>query len=97
MYSSIYLKQKVIIKSFHEKNEVISNIFHRRKKDGSLRIILNIKKLNAQLKTEKFKMHSVNSAISLISNGCFMASIDLSNAYFSVNIHRDHQKFLKNF
>ena len=91
------VKQKVIIKSFHEKNEIISNIFHRRKKDGSLRIILNIKKLNAQLKTEKFKMHSVNSAISLISKGCFMASIDLSNAYFSVNIHRDHQKFLNFF
>ena len=42
-------------------------------------------------------MHSVNSAISLISKGCFMASIDLSNAYFSVNIHREHQKFLKFF
>ena len=91
------LNQGVITKSTNEADQVVSNIFFRTKKDNSLRIILNIKKLNAQLKSEKFKMHSVLSAIALITPGCFMASIDLSSAYYSLPIHKDHKKYFKFF
>ena len=27
--------------------------------------------------------------------GCYMASIDLKDAYYSIPIHKDHQKYLK--
>ena len=88
--------QGVISKSVHEDNEVISNIFCRKKKDGtSLRIILNIKKLNKQLSTQKFKMSNINSALELITPGCFMASIDLISAYYAVPIHSNHKKYFK--
>ena len=91
-------KQNVISKSFHEKDEVISNIFFRKKKDGtSLRIILNIKKLNKQLNTEKFKMSNIMSALNLITPGCYLGSIDLVSAYYAVPIHSIHRKYFKFF
>ena len=89
--------QNVITKCLSEQEQVISNIFYRRKKDDSLRIILNIKKLNLQLTTQKFKMNSVLSAIAIITPGCYLASIDLSNAYYSVPIHSEHRKLFKFF
>ena len=89
-------KQNVISKSFHEPKEVISNIFFRKKKDGSsLRIILNIKRLNKQLVTEKFKMANILSALNLITPGCYLGSIDLVSAYYAVPIHSEHKKFFK--
>ena len=33
--------------------------------------------------------------IKLMTSGCYMASIDLKDAYYLLPIHKDHQKFLK--
>ena len=35
------------------------------------------------------------SALALMRPPCYMASIDLTHAYYSVPIHCEHQKFLK--
>ena len=40
-------------------------------------------------------MDTVWSAIRMLRPGCYMASIDLKNAYYSVLVHPDHQKYLK--
>ncbi|CAB4031951.1 Transposon Ty3-G Gag-Pol poly [Paramuricea clavata] len=40
-------------------------------------------------------MDSIWSAIRLMKPNCYMASIDLKNAYYSVPIHPEHQKYLK--
>ncbi|CAJ0966813.1 unnamed protein product [Ranitomeya imitator] len=40
-------------------------------------------------------MESVNTAIKLLFPCCFMAAIDLKDAYYHVPIHRDYQKFLR--
>ena len=86
----------IITKTYRQEGEVISNIFTRLKGDGiSLRLILNLKKLNKELSTEKFKMAGIMSALKLIKKGCFMASIDLIQAYYSVPIAENHKKFLK--
>ncbi|XP_067668322.1 uncharacterized protein [Haliotis asinina] len=42
-------------------------------------------------------MESLTSALSLVRKDCFMASIDLKDAYYTVPVHRDHQKYLKFF
>ena len=42
-----------------------------------------------------FKMDTLESAIRLMTPGCYMASIDLKEACYSVPIAKDHQKNLK--
>ena len=89
------LDKGVIVVSSHEPDEFISNIFLRREKDGSYRMILNLKELNEFVVYHHFKMDSLQAAARLMKPGCFMASIDLNDAYYSVPIHRDYQKYLK--
>ena len=90
-----FLSQKIIVPCEHESGEFISNIFTRPKKDGSLRIILNLKPLNEFIRYEKFKMQTIQTCINLMSEGCYMASIDLKNAYYSIPMDEKVTKFLK--
>lgn len=89
------LKKGVIQPSKHEAGEFISTIFTRPKKDGTHRMILNLKSFNANVTHHHFKMDNIWSAIRLMKPGCYMASIDLKDAYYTVPICKEHQKFLK--
>ena len=40
-------------------------------------------------------MKTLQSVLSLITPGCYLASLDLKDVYYSVPIHPDHTKFLK--
>ena len=40
-------------------------------------------------------MDTLDTVIKLMKPGCYMASIDLRDAYYTVAIHPDHQKYLK--
>ncbi|GFR82946.1 Gag-Pol polyprotein-like Protein [Elysia marginata] len=85
----------VIKRSILESDDVISGIFTREKKDGSLRVILNLKNLNEYITYQKFKMETLRNALTLVTHKCFMASIDIYHAYFSVPIAAEDQKCLK--
>ena len=89
------LEKKVIEPSDHEYGEYISNVFTRPKKDGGLRMILDLSKLNEHIEYHHFKMDTFNAALSLISKNCYMASIDLKDAYYTVPIAEEHRKYLK--
>ena len=89
------LTKKVIVPSTHEDGDFISNVFVRDKKDGTHRMILNLKALNEDLKYQKFKMECLNQALDLIPQGSYMASIDLKDAYYSVPIAQQYRKYLK--
>ena len=78
------LKKGVIEGSKHVQGEFVSNIFCRPKKDGSVRIILNLKALNKKVEYHHFKMETLNHAIQLMTKNCYMASIDLKDACYSV-------------
>ena len=39
-------------------------------------------------------MATIHTCIRLMTPGCHMASIDLRDAYFSIPVHVDHQKYL---
>lgn len=85
----------VIVRSEQETGEFISTIFIRPKKDGSYRMILNLKQFNEFVEYHHFKMDTLEAAISMMKPGCFMASVDLKDAYYTVPIHPAHQTFLK--
>ena len=79
----------------YDEGEFISGIFTRDKKDGNKRMRLNLKRFNKFVYYKHFKMEYVNNVINLIKPHLYMASIDLKDAFFAVNIHNDHQKYLK--
>ena len=87
--------KKIIVGCSHEPGEFLSPIFPVGKPDGSLRIILNLKELNQSVEYLHFKMDSIKVVLSHVTRGCFMASLDLKQAYHSVKIDDDYQKYLK--
>ena len=58
-------------------------------------MILNLQLLNEHVIYLHFKMNTLKDAISLMKPNCFMASIDLKDAYYSVPIAQVHQNYLK--
>lgn len=92
----IKLRQKNVIEpSFDEIGQFVSPIFVRPKKDGGFRLILDLSELNKNVQYHHFKMDTLQSALQLITPNCFMASIDLRDAYYTVPIAKAHRKFLK--
>ena len=89
------LAKGVITPSVTEPGEYISPIFLTPKKDGSYRMILNLKKFNEHVAYHHFKMDTLASAINMMKPHCFMASVDLKDAYYSVSIASTDQKYLK--
>lgn len=65
------------------------------KPNGKKRFILNLKQLNQFVKTDHFKMEDYRTAIKLINKHCCMASIDLKDSYFFINIAKCHRKYLR--
>ena len=72
-----------------------SNIFLRPKRTGGHRLILNLKNLNDYVEYSHFKMDNLLTAIHLTTDNCWFTSLDLSDAYYSVNVHRKHRKYLQ--
>ena len=89
------LNKGVIVRTDRETDDFISPIFLREKKDVSHRMILNLKALNKSIVYHHFKMDTLRSVIRLIRPNCFMATIDLKDAYYSVLVSEKHQKYLK--
>lgn len=85
----------VIVESVDEPRQFVSTIFLRPKKDNTHRVILNLKQLNEFVVYHHFKMDTIQACISLMEKDCYMASIDLRDAYYSVPIAVEHRKFLK--
>ena len=90
-----FLQKGIIRLSSFEEGQVISPIFTRPKKDGSHRVIFNLKKLNEYVSYHHFKMDTLETAIKLMRPSCFMTSIDLKDAYYSIPVASEHQKYLK--
>ena len=81
--------------SSSEEGEFISSVFVRPKPDGTFRVILNLQCFNEFVQYYHFKMDTLESAIRLMKPGCFMASIDLKDAYYSGPVAEEDQKYLK--
>ena len=92
-------KDKVIKKCKFESGDFMNNVFLVKKSSldcVKYRCILNMKTLNADfVKLTHFKMSTLYTCLNLMEPNCYMASLDLSNAYHTVPIHPDYQKYLK--
>ena len=71
----------------------LSRIILREKKENKHRLILNQKELKKFVPHHHFKMDSLKSALNMTSKGCFMASIKLTDAYYSFTIENSLQNF----
>ena len=89
------MKKNIIRPTTHEPGEFISNIFPRPKKNNRSRIILDLSTLNKDVTYIHFKMESIESAAALMAKDCFMGSIDLSDAYYTIPIRPQDRKLLK--
>ena len=89
------LQKRVIEKCAHEAGEFFSPVFLGPKKNGKYRMILNLKSLNKFISHIHFKMDTLQSCINLMTKNCFMASPDLTDAYYSVSMSPDSQKYLE--
>ena len=78
-----------------EFSEIISNVFLRGNKDGGHRLILDLTWLNLHLEYEHFKMRSLQTAKDLMRKECWLGSIDLKDAYYSVPVHVEYRKYLR--
>jgi hypothetical protein len=89
------LGKEIIEQVEHTKDKIISNIFTRPKKDGTHRVIINLKDFNKHVSYYHFKMDSLNTIVKLVDDDCFMASIDLKDAYYSTPIRERDKKYLR--
>ena len=85
-----FLSKGILSVTETEQNEYISNIFVRPKRNGKYRMILNLRAFNEFVEYERFKMDSIHTCVALMKEGCYMASLDLRDAYFSVAISREY-------
>ena len=90
------LLDKGVLKPVNDtEGQVLSNIFLRPKKDGSYRMILDLTWVNKHIEYQHFKMFSLHTAKDMMRKNCWMASIDLKDAYYSVPIAVQDRKFLR--
>ena len=92
-YSRI-LDTRVIVELNVEEKAFVSPIFTVPKKDGSVRMILILKKFN-EVKYRHFRMDTLESIIKLMHRTCFMASVDLQHTYYSIPVAPEEQMSLQ--
>ncbi|WAR02998.1 POL-like protein, partial [Mya arenaria] len=82
---------------FHSKpDEYVSNIFYRPKKDGKIRVILNLKHFNVDfMEHTHFKMETLRNAVNAMTKNCYFGSVDLSEAFFSIAVRSEDRKFFR--
>ncbi len=65
------------------------------KRDGGLRPILDLRRLNFSLYKGKFKMLTMKTIMSQIQEGDWFVTIDLKDAYFHIQVVQRHRRFLQ--
>ena len=89
------LLEKRVLKPVKEAGKgYVSSIFLREKKNNQHRLILNLKNFNKHVTHRHFKMDTLNTKLGMLRKHCYVASIDLTDAYYSVPVATVDQKYL---
>ena len=89
------LEKGVVEFASPEEGQFISNVFLRPKANGEYRLILDLTELNKLVLYEHFKMTSLSTVIEMMRPGCWMGSVDLKDAYYSVPMPYECRKYLR--
>jgi len=76
-----------------EKGGFYSSLFLIPKKDGKMISVINLKHLNSWVLTQHFKMEGMHTLQDLIHQDAWLAKLDLKDAYFTVPVCPEYQKF----
>lgn len=89
------LKKGAIVPCLPTRGQFLSAFFLADKPNGKKRLILNLKTLNTFVNSGRFQIEDYRTALKLIQQDAFMATIDLKDAYFLVSIDPKHRKLLR--
>lgn len=62
---------------------------------GAKNLILDLSILKGDLSYQHFKRESLQAAMDLLSSGCYIASLDLADAYYAISVAEEDRKFLR--
>ena len=89
------LKKGVMKVREHENGEFISPIFVTSKKDVGYCLILNLKDLNEDVEFCHFEIETFDDILKLFKSNCYMVSLDIKDAYYTIPVAEEYQKYLK--
>ena len=75
-------------------SHIISRVFTVPKQNGGNRLVIDLSSLNKFIIKSSFRMEDKETIKTLIEPFDFMASIDLSSAFHTINLHMDSKKFV---
>ena len=94
-----FLNSKIIepvCQGARDRDEYVSNLFIRPKKDGKVRVILNLIQFNLDcMEHIHFKMKTLKSAVESMRQNCYFVSIDLSEAFYSIPVRVEDRKYFR--
>ena len=85
------------VSSCHPKDGYYSRLFLVRKKLGGWRPVIDLSRLNRHVITPHFKMETLDSVRLSLRKHDWAISLDLTDAYFHIPIHRKSRRFLRFF
>lgn len=88
------IQKGVIMEVKCSPGQIVSGIFLIPKKDGTFWLIRNLKSFNEFVTHHNFKMDSLQTIIMLVTPNCFIASIDMKDAYHSIPVKSRDRKYL---
>lgn len=91
-----FLSPDILVESHHAWiHRIHLPIYSQKKEVWGFRMILNLTELNRFIVYHHFKMDNVESCVHLMKPIYFMASIERSDAYFSVPVDPSHKNTLE--
>lgn len=87
------LKDKALRRSY-QKSGFLSTMFLKKKSNGEIRPMFNLKNLNQYLSIPKFHLINHFQIPLHLRRNDFMMKIDISQAYFHIPVNPGHRRFL---
>ena len=75
----------------------VSNLFLLKNKDGGNRSVINLKKLNQFIPYNHFNIECLQSVKDVLKKDSFMCKLDLRDAYFSIPLSEDTERYVRFF